>query len=187
MKKFIVDGKLGKFEITLPEEFSEISKEYLERCTEHIHPAENYALVGVVSKEYLNTILTASKKGQSINIAITPIFIKAGPTDAEIVKRLSIGTRVIVSGSDLSIGNHINSPYNKITTNNIVSLCEGDRNITKESILLTRPVCFLEFKIVPISAIKGNLDDTPNRFDNEFVKIVPNDSAAEISLNNSAN
>jgi hypothetical protein len=183
MKTFKIDGKLGKFEITLPEELSEISNEYLAECTKFVHPAKDYALVGVVSKENLNVILTAARKNQSVNVPIIPIFIKAGDTDCELVKNLKIGTRVVVAGSDLSIGNHINSPYNHITTTNIVRICEGDRNITRETLVLNRPVCFLEFKLVPVSAIHAVLDVTPNKYEDPFIKPIKDDNEVKEVMN----
>ena len=184
MRTFKIDGKLGKFEVTLPEQLSEISNDYLEMCTNFIHPAKDYALIGVVSKENLNIVLTAAKKNKAIDVSIIPMFIKAGDTDCELVKSLNMGDRVVVSGSDLSIGNHINSPYNKITTNNIINLCEGDRNITRDALLNGKPVCFLEFKLVPVSAIKAYLDVTPNKYENPFIKAIPNtEEAANIDMN----
>lgn len=172
MQNFKINGKLGEFEISLPENLSEISNEYLKECTNFIHPAPNYALVGIVYKDSLNLVLTSAKKNQPANVAVIPVFIKAGETDSEFIKSLKIGDKVVIAASDLSIGNHINSPYNKITPNNIINLCDGDRNITKEAMLSNSVVCFLDFKLVPVSAIHSYLETTPNKFINPFIRKV---------------
>lgn len=178
MKILEVNGKLGSFMLNLPESLEEISNDYLKQCTDFIHPNANYALIGVVFKDNLNVVLTAGRKKQPTQLNIVPIFIKAGECESEFIKGLELGQRVVISGSDLSIGNHINSPYNKITPNNVISICEGDYNISKESLTMTKPVCFLEFKLVPASAIHAVLDNTKVSFDNPFVHVVKKEANA---------
>ena len=169
MKTFKVDGNLGEFTINLPESLDEISIEYLKSCTDFVHPAPNYALVGIVYKDGLSTVLTVSKKKQDVNVAIIPVFIKAGDSDSDFIKSLSIGDKIVVAGSDLSIAHHINSPYNKITPINMIRLADGDKNIYSEALRHNSPVCFIEFKLLPASAIHGKLDKTANNFVNPFI------------------
>ena len=47
------------------------------------------------------------------DVAIIPVFVKMGETDSEFAKTLNMGDRIVIAGSDLSLGHHINSPYNK--------------------------------------------------------------------------
>ena len=169
MKKFNVNGKLGRFDITLPESLEEITNEYFISCTEFVHPAPEYSLVAVVYKDALSLVLSAAKKNTSANISVVPVFIKSGVTDSQFISSLSTGERVVVAGSDLAMGHHINSPYNKITPSNIVALCEGDRDIYAQALVLKTPVCFVEFKLLPNNAIHAKLDDTKNSFVNQFV------------------
>lgn len=179
MKDFKVNGNLGEFELNLPESYDEITKEYLTQCTDFVHPAPDYALVGVVYKDSLSLILTAAKKNKPANVAVIPVFIKAGKTDSEFINNLTLGEKVVVAASDLSIGHHINSPYNKITPQNIIDVCEGDKEIYKDALSMQRPVCFLEFKLVPISAIHAQLDKTANSFINPFIhKVFTNQGEA---------
>lgn len=169
MKSFKIDGKLGKFEVTFPEELAEISNDYLESCVTHVNPAPNYAVVAIVYKDSLNVVLTSARQNKPTQLAIIPVFIKAGENDSTFIKGIALGDRVVISGSDLSMAHHINSPYNKITPTNIINICEDDKNITKASLNMKTPVCFVEFKVVPISAIHARLDKTPNNFVNPFV------------------
>lgn len=179
MKNFKVNGNLGEFELNLPESLEEITNEYLQNCTEFIHPAPDYALVGVIYKDSLSLILTSAKKGKPANVAVIPIFIKAGKTDSEFANNLKLGEKIVVAASDLSIGHHIKSPYNKITPQNIIDVCEGDKEIYKDALGMHRPVCFVEFKLVPISAIHAQLDKTANSFINPFIhKVLTNSGEA---------
>ena len=148
----------------------EIPVNYFKECTDFVHPAPNYALVAIVYKDSLNLILTASKKKEGASVAIVPVFIKAGTTDSEFINGLNMGDKIVISGSDLSIGNHINSPYNKITPTNIVNVCQGaGREFYQSTIELQTPICLVEFKLVPIGAIKSKLDKTKNSFVNPFI------------------
>lgn len=170
MKTFKVNGKLGEFEINLPENLNEVGTDYLNACTEFVHPAPNYSLVAVVYKDSLSLVLTAAKKQKSTNVSIVPVFIKSGETDSEFIKKLNTGDKIVVAASDLSIGHHINSPYNKITPNNIINICDGDKEIYSKALGLQTPVCFVEFKLIPNNAIHSYLENTVNSFVNPFIK-----------------
>lgn len=175
MKTFDVKSNLGEFTINLPESLEEITSDYLINCTEFVHPAPNYALVAVVYKDSLSLILTSSKKNKPANVSVIPVFIKAGECEDKFINGLEVGNKIVVAASDLSLGHHINSPYNKITPTNIVNLCDGDKEIYSKAILMQTPVCFVEFKLVPINTIHACLDNTKNSFINPF--IVKNNTA----------
>ena len=162
MKNFKVNGALGEFELSLPESLEEIPVDYFKQCTDFVHPAPNYALVAIVYKDSLNLILTASKRKEGANVAIVPVFIKAGTTDSEFVNGLNMGDKIVVSGSD--------PPYNKITPDNIVRVCQNaGKEFYQSTLELHTPICLVEFKLVPIGAIKSKLDKTKNSFINPFV------------------
>lgn len=169
MKSFEVNGNAGSYLINLPQSLEEISTEYLTHCTDFINPAPNYAVVAVVYKDSLSLVLTSFKKKTPTNMAVIPVFIKSGATDSEFIISLNLGDRIVIAGSDLSIGHHINSPYNKITPSTICSVCEGDKDIYKKAMSMQEPVCFVEFKLVPISAIHAKLDTTTNEYLNPFI------------------
>ena len=180
MKNFKVNGALGEFELNLPESLEEIPVDYFKSCTDYIHPAPDYAVIAVVYKDSLNLILTAAKKKEGASVSIVPVFIKAGTSDSDFVNSLNIGDKVVISGSDLSIGNHINSPYNKITPNNIVAVCQNaGKEFYQHTLELQTPICLVEFKIVPVSAIRSKLDVTKNSFVNPFIhKVFTNSGEA---------
>ena len=175
MKTFKVNGKAGSYVINLPQSIKEIGTEYLSDCTKFINPAPNYAVVAIVYKDLLSLVLTASKKKTPVNAAVIPVFVKAGDSDSEFIKSINLGDRVVVAASDLSIGHHIGSPYNKITPSIIASICDGDKDIYREAMTMQELVCFVEFKLVPISAIHAKLDDTPKRYINPFISVASKD------------
>lgn len=180
MKNFKVNGSLGEFELSLPESLEEIPVEYFKECTDFVHPAPNYALVAIVYKDSLNLILTSAKKTEGVKVAIIPIFVKGGTTDSEFINSLKTGDKVVISGSDLSIGNHINSPYNKITPDNIIRVCQNaGREFYQSTLELNTPICLVEFKLVPMNAIRSKLDRTKNSFINPFIhKVMTNTGEA---------
>ena len=179
MKTFKVNGKAGSYVINLPQSLEEIGTEYLSDCTNFINPASNYAVVAVVYKDLLSLVLTAAKKKTSVNTAVIPVFVKAGDNDSEFIKSIKLGDRVVVSASDLSIGHHIASPYNKITPSTVYVICDGDKDIYRESMTMQEPVCFVEFKLVPISAIHAKLDDTPKGYVNPFISTAGKDDVED--------
>ena len=179
MKAFKVNGKAGSYFIELTQNLEEIGTKYLDDCTKFINPAPNYAVIAVVYKDLLSLVLTASKKKTPVNAALIPVFVKAGDSDSEFIKSINLGDRVVVSGSDLSIGHHISSPYNKITPSTISVICDGDKDIYRESMTMQEPVCFVEFKLVPISTIHAKLDDTPKGYVNPFISTAVKDDVED--------
>ena len=180
MKTFKVNGKAGSYVINLPQSLKEIGTKYLDDCTKFINPAPNYAVVAIVYKDSLSLVLTAAKKKTPVNAAVIPVFVKAGDSDSEFIKSINLGDRVVVSASDLSIGHHISSPYNKITPSTISVICDGDKDIYRESMTMQEPVCFVEFKLVPISAIHAKLDNTTKNYINPFVGVCQKDVVVEV-------
>lgn len=170
MRTFKLSGKLGKYDVTFPQSLEEISKKYFEECTNFVHPAPNYALVAVVYKDDLSVVITAVKTKKPTNISVVPVFIKVGATDDEFIKSLNIGDKIVVAASDLSIGHHINSPYNKLTPTNIASICDGDKDIYNTALKMQEQICMIEFKLIPINAIHAKLDTTKNSFINPFIR-----------------
>lgn len=155
MLKLEVNGSAGKFLVNLPTEFSEISKEYLDNAVKHIEVAPEYSLVALIYREKLAVVLNSAKQNKEMNTAVVPVFIKAGRTDNKFVKSIQLGNTLVITGSDLAIGIHVNSPLNSLSIPNVVAICNGDNEVYKNAITNTDYCHFVEFKLVPNSAIKG--------------------------------
>lgn len=150
-----VNGNVGKFILNLPTMFKEVTNEYMDNAVKHIAVAPEYSLIALVYREKLAVILNSAKQNKEMNTSVVPVFIKAGTTDSKFIKNIKLGNKVIVTGSDLSIGIHVNSPLNSLSIPNVVAICNGDNEVYKNAITSTEYCHFVEFKLVPNSAIKG--------------------------------
>lgn len=165
MLKLEVNGNAGKFILNLPTMFKEVTNEYMDNAVKHIAVAPEYSLIALVYREKLAVILNSAKQNKEMNTSVVPVFIKAGTTDSKFIKNIKLGNKIIVTGSDLSIGIHVNSPLNSLSIPNVVAICEGDNNIYKEAITSTQYCHFVEFKLVPNSAIKGIISSASMQVD----------------------
>ena len=165
MLKLEVNGSAGKFLVNVPTVFN------LDNAVKHIEVAPEYSLVALIYREKLAVILNSAKQNKEMNTAVVPMFIKAGTTDSKFIKNIKLGNKVIITGSDLSIGIHVNSPLNSLSIPNVVAICNGDNEVYKNAITNTEYCHFVEFKLVPNSAIKGVIGAANMQVD-PYVQIV---------------
>lgn len=164
MKQFTVkltDGKEVVYDF--PTTIDEISSEYLEEITKPISVANHYCLIGLVcSNKLSNLILSARSDKKDAKLRVTPIFIKAGETDIEFIKKAKLKQRVLAVTTQIALGVHVNPPHHKLSidhfTNSVIN--SSDKDIYSNE--LQNPdqskCCFIEFKIVPATDIVGLLD-----------------------------
>lgn len=156
MLKFTTNGKNGTNILTLPTKLEEITSDYLKNVTKEVGIANNYSLIGVCYKEKLsNIIMTSRQRKPNANIAVVPIFIKAGITDSKFVNDINIGDKLIVSPSQISLGHHVAAPKNNLTISTFLFYCEGDNDVYQKALTYSEYVYFLEFKIIPNCDIIG--------------------------------
>uniref|UniRef100_A0AAU8MKL7 Uncharacterized protein n=1 Tax=Geladintestivirus 6 TaxID=3233138 RepID=A0AAU8MKL7_9CAUD len=171
MLKFEVNGKHGTIFMNLPTKLSEITPEYLNEVTSNVIVADNYSLIGILYRESLASVILANnRKQKNITTAIVPIFIKSGTTNTEYIKQMSCGDKIIIAPSDIAIGHHVTCPKNKITINNILDYCDGDKEAYQRAIGVSQACYYLEFKIVPNCNIHGNYIEENNSYQNPFIK-----------------
>lgn len=153
------DGKI--ITLNLPTNFKEITPKYLLDVCNHITIANDYSLVALIYKEKMTMIVNSSKKSTPMNTTVVPLFVKAGNSDSEFINCLKEGNAIIVPGSDLELGIHVNSVYNILSINNILSLIMSDesKEVLRNTFKYDMPFFFVEFKLVPNCAIHGALDD----------------------------
>lgn len=161
-------------ELSLPTRFEDITPEYLTAVTEEIHVPPYYALVGLISKESpAGLVLSLSKKTKSNFVTIIPVLVKTnldGVKDGkDFYDSISVGQKLIVGGSDLSIGNHVNAKNNLIGTNRVLGYLTSTKENHTKAISYSTPCCFVDFKIIPITAIRGAITET-KELENPFVK-----------------
>lgn len=164
MKQFTVkltDGKEVVYDF--PTSIDEISSEYLEEITKPISVANHYCLIGLVcSNKLSNLILSARSDKQNAKLHVTPIFIKAGETDIEFIKKAKLKQRVLAVTTQIALGVHVNPPYHKLTidhfTNSVINTSDKDIYSNELQNPDQSKCCFIEFKIVPATDIVGLLD-----------------------------
>lgn len=177
MKQFIVNIKDGsKIEFNFPNSIKEISEEYLTDISKPIKIADNYSLVALCYTEILSRVIVTCRTGnKNAKIKVTPIFVKSGNTDVDFIKNAKMKQRVVTMQSQLSLGVHVNLPYNKLTLDYFVQAIANtaDKNIYDKELALadTRECVFIEFKVIPNSDIMGLLDIEVLAIDNNYVSI----------------
>lgn len=175
MVKFNVNGKAGAASINLPTNLKELTPEYLNGVTNNVHIGDNYSLIGIVYRESLSSVILAyNQKRKEVTASIVPIFIRTGNNAPDYIKNINTGDKIIIAGSDIALGHHVTCPLNRITINNIVSLCEGDKDVYSQAAKLKDKCCFVEFKLVPNCNIHGSYTDVTEidmNLANTFVKL----------------
>lgn len=163
--------------INVPTSLSEISAEYLQKVTDHIHVAEHFAIVALVLttklSEYCYTI--NNPNGKAPTIGVTPILVKFNSNEA--TSHLKVGDIVIISDTDLERGNHLNVP-SIITSDRVGAYLMSDAKYIKDiqigeakddkgNRIGDSMVKLLQFKVVPVCDIHasyGHVDSIVDDF-----------------------
>ena len=146
----------GVHELNLPTSLNEIDESYIAEVTNHIKVDANYTLIGLVYREKLSTlVLAATRNKKKSDIAVIPIFVKAGESDSKFINSLNIKDKLIISPSDIMMGYHISAPNNLLTINTILDLIEGDPVVNQKLMSINEQCYFIEFKLVPNCNIHG--------------------------------
>lgn len=177
-----VNGKKGSFKVNLPTSFDELTKDYIKSVTNHIVPAPNYSIIGLVFKEKLSTVaFVTNKNKKTVDIPIVPIFVKAGETDDNFINSININEKLIISPSDIMLGHHISAPENLLTINNLVDILNGDIIIYNKLMNSNKQCYFVEFKLIPNCNIHGVYKSDVNKYENPFITKV-SDNAKKIII-----
>lgn len=161
----------GVHELNLPTSLNEIDESYIAEVTSNVKVDANYTLIGLVYREKLSTlVLAATRNKKKSDIAVIPIFVKAGESDSKFINSLNIKDKLIISPSDIMMGYHISAPNNLLTINTILDLIEGDPVVNQKLMSINEQCYFLEFKLVPNCNIHGAYEKPKvTEFVNPFV------------------
>lgn len=153
--------------LNLPTKYEEVTPEFIEECCKEVHAADNHVIVGLIYKEKLTYILSTAKNPNNVKPSlIYPVFAGQGSDkclNTLFGDNVKTKDKIIISGSDLSRGYHINVKTNRISIDKVVKFVNEDKILLKECTVggkiakqLNDTFCyFLEFKIVPLCDIKG--------------------------------
>ena len=178
MKEFIVSNGKQDFTLRLPTSISEISSDYLKAVTDDIVIAPYYAVIATVYRAKLPEVISSNKKSKAMAVAITPLFVKANvPLETEkptfdMFAGINAADKIIIAGTDIERGYQLSTPKNMITLENIIKIYNHDNNFAKNIMIDQTYYFFVDFKMVPITDIKGKYNmSNPAEFINPFVTV----------------
>lgn len=161
--------------INFPSSVDEISAEVLNSITAKVKLPNHYCIVALCFKTRLFDFVLAMNSKKEHSISIVPILAKVKEDDSSVIN-LNVGDKVIISRSALEMGTHINLPV-AISTDNAQRYFAKDVELSKSiinkkheiyNVPMNDNIIVMEFKIVPISDIKGAINDSLNS-DDPFV------------------
>ena len=178
MKEFTVTDGKQDFTIKLPTKINEISGDYLKAVTDDIVIAPYYAVIATVYRAKLPEVISSNKKSKAMAVAIVPLFVKANLNGnieegtVGLFNQLESSDRIIIAGTDIERGYQLSTPKNMITIDNIIRIYNHDNNFAKEVMIDQNYYFFVDFKMVPITDIKGkyNMSNVAD-FNNPFVSV----------------
>lgn len=175
METFDISTKKGNvIHLNIPTDLSEISPDYLTKVTNHITIADEYSLVAVIYRDSLANIINSRKNKKDTNVAVIIEFVKAGKTNNTLVNSAKTGDILVVSGADISIGNHVSCVGNDLSLARFLALADESNDLYKKALARGfEKDYFIEFKLIPNSALKGIIGKNPVK-SNEHIFIEVN-------------
>ena len=178
MKEFTVTDGKQDFAFRLPTKISEITSDYLKAVTDCIVVAPYYAVIASVYRAKLPEVISSNKKSRGMAVSITPLFVKANlPLETEkptydMISSIKAADRIIIAGTDIERGYQLSTPNNMITLENVIKIYNHDNDFAKEVMIDQNYYFFVDFKLVPITDIKGKYNmSNPANFVNPFVTV----------------
>lgn len=161
MKSFNIGEGDNGFVMNLPTSLKEITEDYLLGVTSKIRIAPYHVIVALVYRCKLPEIISTAKKKKDLATAIVPLFVScsvpedAGKETVEMFNSMSCGDKLIIAGTDIERGHHLVCPKNFITIDRIIQIYNSDMNFAKGVMIDQNYYYFIDFKLVPITDIKG--------------------------------
>lgn len=161
MKEFTVTDGKQDFTLRLPAKISEITGDYLKAVTDDIVIAPYYAVIASVYRAKLPEVISSNKKSKGMAVSITPLFVKANvPLETEkptfdMLANIKAADRIIIAGTDIERGYQLSTPLNMITLENVIKIYNHDNGFAKDVMIDQNYYFFVDFKMVPITDIKG--------------------------------
>lgn len=178
MKEFTVTDGKQDFAFRLPTSINEITGDYLKAVTDHIVIAPYYAIIASVYRAKLPEVISSNKKSKGMAVSITPLFVNVNLNCNieegihELFNQLKPSDRIIIAGTDIERGYQLSTPNNMITLENVVKIYNEDDAFAKIVMADQNYYFFVDFKLVPITDIKGkyNMSNSAD-FINPFVTV----------------
>lgn len=171
MKEFLMETPTGVMKTNFATSLNEITEEYIKKATAHIVPANDYAVIALISHEQLSSLVLASSRKKTFSTGVITTFVKSGKTESEFINSIKAGTKVVIDSQMLQLAQHLNVPNNVLSLNYFFKLLETvkDKDLYAKACTFNREVYFVDFKLISSVEIKAAYNDTADT-KAEFVK-----------------
>lgn len=164
-----VNYRGGDYLLSLPTTLSEINFEYLNKITQHIHVAPDYALIAVVYKVRPIEIVSSVKQNKNANVGAVAAFIK-GNSNPGFYDNIKLGDTVVIAPADIALGHTVRVVNNNLTPTKLLELAETNPDLNKKLIGVMTPTYFVDFKIIATAFIHGSMTKDESK---EAMYLVP--------------
>lgn len=165
-----IESDKMSYDILLPTAFSEITKEAIDGITAAVSVPKHYAVVAIVYRERLYSVVSNVKNQKAGQLHCTPILVKLHG-DEEEAQGCRLMDRPIIANSALERSNLITIEENILDPIAVGKYCNSDPELTKA--ILTgayfndgetsdfkakelAPDCyFIDFRMIPVNDIVG--------------------------------
>ena len=99
-------------------------------------------------------------------------FLNAKKPTFDMFTGIKAADRIIIAGTDIERGYFLSTPNNMITMENVIKIYNHDNGFAKDVMIDQNYYFFVDFKLVPITDIKGKYNmSNPADFINPFVTV----------------
>ena len=186
-----LQSRVEAYSLSLPNSPKEITPEYLQAVTECINLPEHYAVVAVIRQVRMyDFLMVLSNPKTQINAADVAVLCKLNSTS--VPSEWKVGQQILIDEADIARGTQI-IPPSALTYDNIVSYFVKEQALVKrndpkdkdyliqnimvngakdnnDKFIREYPICFVSFKIIPITSIHGTVDNIIT-FKDPFIKL----------------
>lgn len=187
-----IQSRVERYKLSLPQSIREIPANYFADVVNCINLPEHYAIIAIVRQiKLMEFVMTLSNPKSKVHASDSAVL--CAYNSKNIPDTWSIGQQVIISESDVQMGNQIvipsalsyenvagyfaneesavraKNPNDKETL--IKKILTGEAKDEKGTPIKEYPICFLSFKVVPVTAIKGTVDSKIS-YNDPFVEVI---------------
>ena len=174
-----VNYRGGDYLLSLPTTISEVNFEYLNKITQHIHVAPDYALIAVLYKVRPIEIVSSVKQNKNANVGAVAAFIKSNNAPG-FYDNIKLGDTVVIAPSDIALGHTVRVVNNNLTPSKLLELAETNPDLNKKLIGVMTPTYFVDFKIVATAFIHGSMTKDESKEAMYLMPIPLNKDSAEL-------
>lgn len=153
----------ANYGIKIPTKENEINEEVLRNLTSNISLPKYYCIIALRYRiNVFDLVMTAkSATNKQKQVSVVPILAKYN--EGELSVNGKVGDRILIDGTDIERGSHLNV-NTCVTPDRIASYISKDEELNRKAIKRelsdedVSTIFCLEFKIVPINAIKGVIE-----------------------------